>query len=130
MANNEENHSFIQSRLEALDAIDSNIVNLLDNLGDLFTTYIEPNTHEAVELHTTKEQFIEKTRNVYSLLGSIAVGLRKEVKIMDENIGVFDKNDERVMILPISVERNHTTLGSAKLKQEIAKMDHEVPDNA
>lgn len=119
----EEKKSFIQTRLEALDQIDENIVSLLDNMGELFSTYIAPNTEETVDLPKTKEKFVENTREVYGILRDVAIGLRKEVKIMDENIGVFDKNDERVMILPISVERNHTTLGKAKLKQEIQKMN-------
>lgn len=117
---------FIQCRLDSLNEIDNNIVNLLDNIGSLFSTYIEPGTQKTQDLSSTKEKFIEGTKLIYSLLGSIATGLRKEVKIMDENIGVYDKNAENVMILPISVDQKRTSLGRDRLVKEIENMQQLV----
>lgn len=121
-----QEEGFIQKRLDSLNEIDNNIVTLLDNIGSIFSTYVEPSTLEVQDLNKTKEKFVEGTKLIYLLLGSIAIGLRKEVKIMDENIGVYDKNDENVMILPISVDQKHTTLGRDRLEQEVKNMEQLV----
>lgn len=122
---------FIQTRLDSLHEIDNNIVKLLDGIGSIFDTYIEPSKQDVQDLATTKEKFIDGTKRIYSLLGSIAIGLRKEVKIMDENIGVYDKNDENVMILPISIDQKHTSLGRDRLEKEVKNMQEIVKiDNA
>ncbi|QRG39802.1 hypothetical protein FDK38_004257 [Candidozyma auris] len=128
----EENKTgFIQTRLDSLHEIDNNIVKLLDGIGSIFDTYIEPSKQDVQDLATTKEKFINGTKRIYSLLGSIAIGLRKEVKIMDENIGVYDKNDENVMILPISIDQKHTSLGRDRLEKEVKNMQEIVKiDNA
>lgn len=50
---------------------------------------------------------------------------------MDENIGVYDKNDENVMILPISIDQKHTSLGRDRLEKEVKNMQEIVKiDNA
>ncbi|WPK24217.1 hypothetical protein PUMCH_001483 [Australozyma saopauloensis] len=110
---------FIQTRLEALGLIDDDIVSLLENIGTVFETYSEPSRRENAEI---KEKFENGVKDVYSSLSSIAIGLRNEIKIMDENIGVFDKNEDLVMILPISVEQKNTTLGVQKQKLELLKL--------
>lgn len=127
----ENKRGFIQTRLDSLHEIDNNIVELLDGIGSIFDTYIEPSKQDVQDLATTKEKFIDGTKRIYSLLGSIAIGLRKEVKIMDENIGVYDKNDENVMILPISIDQKHTSLGRDRLEKEVKNMQEIVKiDNA
>lgn len=122
----EDKKGFIQTRLDSLNEIDNNIVKLLDNIGSVFSTYVEPSTLDLQDLSRTKEKFVAGTKLIYSLLGSIAIGLRKEVKIMDENIGVYDKNDENVMILPISVDQKHTSLGRDRLDKEVKNMEQLV----
>lgn len=121
-----QDNGFIQKRLDSLNEIDNNIVTLLDNIGSVFNAYVEPSTLEVQDLTKTKEKFVEGTKLIYLLLGSIAIGLRKEVKIMDENIGVYDKNEENVMILPISVDQKHTTLGRDRLEKEVRNMEQLV----
>lgn len=71
---------------------------------------------------STKQKFESETKDVYKLLGSLAVELRKEVKIMDENIGTHDKNGDSIMILPISVDHKNAVLGKRKLDGELLKL--------
>ena len=108
--------NFIQSRLDALYAIDSNIVSLLDNLSLVFETYHTSPT-------SVKTQFPEQVETIYETLSKIAIDLRKEVKIMDDNIGVYDKNADGVMILPISVDQKNTQLGYKRLNEEVKELD-------
>lgn len=113
---------FIQTRLEKLQEIDDNIIQLLDNIGGVFETYSEPSRQSSDGPKDIKLTFEEGVKNVYTSLSSIAINLRHEIKIMDDNIGVYDKNDDLMMILPITVEQKNTTLGSKKLQGEINKM--------
>lgn len=115
-------NGFIQERLESLHGIDGNVVGLLDRVGKLIDTYIEPSRNTSSDISNTKEQFKEEVKEVYSVLSALAISLRKEVKIMDENIGVYDKNDDLVMILPMAVDQKNTTLGEQKLKAELKKL--------
>lgn len=114
---------FIQERLESLNDIDVEIVYLLDNIKELFNIYIEPSRQQKPDVGSTKEQFQDEVSKVYSCLSSIAISLRKEVKIMDDNIGVHNKNEDLVMILPINVDKKNTSLGSRKLEGELKKID-------
>lgn len=116
MSLDEKADNFIQSRLDALYAIDSNIVTLLDNLSLVFDTYHTSPT-------SIKSQFPNKVESIYDTLSKIAIDLRKEVRIMDDNIGVYDKNDDGVMILPISVDQKNTQLGRKRLNQEVKELD-------
>lgn len=115
-------NGFIEERLESLHDIDGNIVGLLDRVGKLIDTYMEPSRDTSADISETKEQFKDEIKEVYSALSAVAISLRKEVKIMDENIGVYDKNDDLVMILPMNVDQKNTTLGSQKLKEELQKL--------
>lgn len=112
---------FIETRLDALADIDNNVIQLLESIGSVLHTYSEPSrqNNNATEM---KETFENGVRDVYSLLSSVAISLRNEIKVMDDNIGVFDRNEDLVMILPISVEQKNTTLGIRKQKQEFEKL--------
>lgn len=112
---------FIQTRLEALDQIDDNIVKLLDNIGIVLEIYSKPSKQENDSIEI-KDSFEASVRDVYSSLSSVAISLRNEIKTMDENIGVSDKNDDLIMILPISVEQKNTTLGLMKQNEELLKL--------
>lgn len=113
---------FIQTRLDALDQIDDNIVKLLDNIGNVLETYSKPSKQTGELAVDIKETFEAGVRDVYSSLSSIAISLRNEIKTMDENIGVLDKNEDLIMILPISVEQKNTTLGLKKQTEELLKL--------
>ncbi|EEQ41536.1 putative mediator of RNA polymerase II transcription subunit [Clavispora lusitaniae] len=116
---------FIQERLESLNEIDNNVVGLLDRVSKLIDTYMEPSRNTTADISSTKEQFQEEVKEVYSVLSALAISLRKEVKIMDENIGVYDKNDDSIMILPMNVDQKNTTLGKRKLEEELEKLESE-----
>ncbi|KAK6458446.1 mediator complex protein-domain-containing protein [Scheffersomyces xylosifermentans] len=111
--------TFIQERLDSLYEIDCKIVSLLDNLSTLFQTY----STSKNERRDVKEPFAQQTEDIYSTLSKVAIDLRKEVKIMDDNIGVYDKNKDGVMILPISVDQKNTKLGRKKLNEELSELD-------
>ena len=108
--------NFIQQRLDSLYDIDCKIVSLLDNILTLFQTYCDHGANQ-------KEGFSSQTSRIYSNLSTIAIDLRKEVKIMDENIGVYNKNKDNVMILPISVDQKNTKLGALKLNRQLSQLD-------
>lgn len=116
--------SFIDKRLNALHEIDCKIVSLLDNLSTVFQTYSTPSkVNDSQQNNQLRETFESQTKGIYNLISTVAIDLRKEVKIMDDNIGVYDKNEDGVMILPISVDQKNSTLGGKKLNHELAQMD-------
>ncbi|CUM53691.1 Mediator of RNA polymerase II transcription subunit 11 [Debaryomyces fabryi] len=117
----ENKDNFVQERLDSLYEIDCKIVSLLDNMSSLFQTYSTPKSSDN-DLSEQKEQLKAQTKTIYNTISNVAIGLRKEVKIMDENIGVYNKNKDGVMILPISVDQKNTTLGKTKLKDEIREL--------
>lgn len=112
---------FIEERLEALHEIDSKVVSLLDRMSAILETYTAPRAagDSAGEL---RERFAQQTRDVYQLVSTVAIDLRKEVRVMDDNIGHYDRNDDGVMILPISVDQKNSRLGAAKMRHELEQM--------
>lgn len=110
--------TYIEKRLDSLYEIDCQVVSLLDNVSSLFETYSSNENSDK-----TKEQFEKQTKNIYGLISDIAIGLRKEVKLMDDNIGVYDKNEDNVMILPLSVDQKNTQLGEKRLKDELKELN-------
>lgn len=119
-----ENRQFIQQRLDSLNQIDTNIVALLANMSEIFDSYSTPSNNSD----EGKRVIEQKTKTIYQTLSDIAIKLRKEVKIMDDNIGVFDKNDENVMILPIPVQQKNTQLGARRIKEEITQLNKLIPE--
>lgn len=115
--------TFIEDRLKSLQGIEINVVNVIEKVGILFDHYVEPITLHDSKLTTTKVEFQEKIRDLYACLSSVAIELRKEVKVMDDNIGVHSNNADLIMILPISVDKKNTSVGSQKLESEIKKLD-------
>lgn len=109
----EKAENFIQERLDSLYEIDCKVVSLLDQFSTIFQSFYTKD----------KEQFSEQTSTIYSTLSKVAIDLRKEIKIMDDNIGVHDKNDDGVMILPITnVDQKNTKLGRKRLNLEVEEL--------
>ncbi|KAK6895022.1 Mediator of RNA polymerase II transcription subunit 11 [Candida tropicalis] len=116
----EKAENFIQERLDSLYEIDYSlyeidckVVSLLDQFSTIFQSFYTKD----------KEQFSEQTTTIYSTLSKVAIDLRKEIKIMDDNIGVHDKNDDGVMILPITnVDQKNTKLGRKRLNLEVEEL--------
>ncbi|CAN3360077.1 mediator of RNA polymerase II transcription subunit 11 [Diutina catenulata] len=102
--------TFIQERLDALHEVDAKVVQLLDNISTLLEHYTD-----------NDKSITTQTSNIYDLLGNIAIELRKEVKAMDSNIGVYNNRDN-VMILPITVDQKNTVLGRKKLDDELDQL--------
>ncbi|KAI5958139.1 MED11 [Candida margitis] len=104
--------NYIQERLDALSDIDFKIVSLLENFSSFFETYSNKN----------KDQFTSGTKQIFDTLSKVAIDLRKEVKHMDDNIGVYDKNKDGIMILPINVDQKNGELGKLKLNSELKEL--------
>ena len=116
--------SFIKTRLDCLNTIDTKVVSLLDQMSGIFDKYSTPGDNSD----SSKDSIETQTRTIYQTISDIAISLRKEVKIMDDNIGVFDRNEDNVMILPIQVEQKTTGLGKRRLKDEITQLKELIPE--
>lgn len=131
----EKANNFIQERLNSLNVIDTQIVLLLLKMSDIFETYSVGPTGDVTN---TKKSFEGKTSEIYKIISNVAIDLRKEVKLMDENIGVYDRNEDGVMILPIDVNQKNTKLGENKMNDELSLLgellqkerDNEREDNS
>ncbi|KAI5960793.1 MED11 [Candida pseudojiufengensis] len=119
--NEDSNQSYIQERLNSLSSIDHKVVNLIQNFSNLFENYSTNNKDE--------NKFIENTSKIFQTLSNVAIDLRKEVKIMDENIGCFDNNKDQIMILPINVDQKNGKLGKKKLDSEINELKSLLGDS-
>ena len=108
--------TYIQERLDSLLEIDAKIVDMLGKFSTLFSHYTA----------NDRDALVSDTEEIYSLLGTIAIDLRKEVKAMDDNIGVYDNRDH-VMILPIPVDQKNTVLGADKLQAQLQELDKLEP---
>lgn len=116
--------SFIQKRLDSLNEIDSKIVSLLESMSLLVESYT------STDKQGSKQAVESQTKIIYQTLSDVAINLRKEVKVMDDNIGVFDKNEDNVMILPIPVDQKNTQLSKRKLHEEIDQLRRLIPEEA
>lgn len=112
--------TFIEERLESLHNIDLAVVTLLNKASELFESQASLDVNTSTD--DKKELFSSQTSSIFETLSSVAKELRTEVKIMDDNIGVFTRNEDGVMILPIAVDQKNTRLGSTKLQEEIDEM--------
>lgn len=108
--------TFINQRLDSLYEVDCKVVALLESFSSLFEAYTVTKDSQF-NSEEFKNEITNKTKRVYLLLSNVAIELRKEVKIMDENIGTLNKNKEGRMILPITVEQKNTTLGDKKTNE-------------
>ncbi|KAI5955989.1 MED11 [Candida theae] len=112
MSTSNKPENYIQERLDALSEIDFKIVSLLENFSSFFETYTNKD----------KDQFINGTKQIFDTLSKVAIDLRKEVKHLDDNIGVYNKNKDGIMILPINVDQKNGELGKLKLNAELREL--------
>ncbi|KAG5417917.1 MED11 [Candida metapsilosis] len=112
MSTEDKPDNYIQERLDALSDIDFKIVSLLENFSSFFETF--PNKD--------KDQFVNGSKQIFDTLSKVAIDLRKEVKHLDDNIGVYDKNKDGIMILPINVDQKNGELGKLKLNSELKEL--------
>ncbi|OBA21191.1 hypothetical protein METBIDRAFT_42033 [Metschnikowia bicuspidata var. bicuspidata NRRL YB-4993] len=114
---------FIEQRLEALNKIDEGIVQLLESLGCIFETYTVPSKSDFQDVSQIRDHFSGDVRKFYSSLSNVAISLRKEVKLLDDNTGTSQLNKDLVMVLPVSVEKKNTALGEIKLEAELKNLE-------
>ncbi|ODV93991.1 hypothetical protein PACTADRAFT_35732 [Pachysolen tannophilus NRRL Y-2460] len=144
----QKNLKYVEERLESLHEIDTKIVSLLDNLSNAILELKkgkELNSETLTrENDDVKTQFKENVCKFYSNLSDSSIGLRKEVKLLDNKIsnnngngssrigsigtgakqednkdGLGDDGDE-VTILPININKKAVWMGEWKLNQEVA----------
>lgn len=116
---NDTDSSYIKERIDSLNLIDAKVATFLDNLSKLFKTYCDPDHNDSTK---SKDKFSAEVKDIYGTISNVAIELRKEVKLMDDNIGVYDRNKDGVMILPIKVDQRNTSLGKEKLKEELQEL--------
>ena len=112
--------TFIEKRLQSLHEIDEQIVKLTGSLSRVFETF--STKQSATTDCEVRTKMTDETKGVYQLLSYISILLRKEVRIVDENTGAHDKNEDSIMILPIPVDQKNSTLGEKKLRHEIEQL--------
>lgn len=111
----------IKTRLDSLHDIDISLVDLLENFQIIYEKSANHN-RGMINTGEASTNFMEGVHSIYEAVSSIAIRLRREVKILDENIGDPNLNEDGVMILPLRVEQKNIQLGHEKLYDEIRKL--------
>lgn len=111
----------IKSRLDSLHDIDISLVNLLESFQIIYEKSANHN-RGMINSGDASTDFNEGVHSIYMAVSSIAIRLRREVRILDENIGNPNLNEDGVMILPLRVEQKNIQLGHEKLFDEIKKL--------
>ncbi|ODQ82810.1 hypothetical protein BABINDRAFT_159311 [Babjeviella inositovora NRRL Y-12698] len=123
-----ESTSFTQQRLDSLSNLDTKIVSLLSTLSDILLTVHQGkqiDTRQGVTsdaLVTTRKEFTTQIQHFYATLSDTTIGLNKEIKLFNENIGSC-KNGDNMMLLPVNIEIKNTKLGKVKMREEVSRLD-------
>ncbi|EDO19616.1 hypothetical protein Kpol_1018p155 [Vanderwaltozyma polyspora DSM 70294] len=84
---------YVQERLESLNEIDLKLCSLLQETSQIVNSYSELKRGNS----TVKPQFEEHLKEFYLNLDVATTNLRKEIQLLDENIGT--------RLLPINVNK-------------------------
>lgn len=107
---------YIQERLESLAHVDEQLCSLLQTASQVVFTYGELKHGN----HNLKPQFEQHTREYYSTLESATSQLKKEIKLLDENIGT--------RLLPINVSKKALGQDDDKLREQINLLRESLGD--
>ncbi|ANZ74463.1 BA75_01009T0 [Komagataella pastoris] len=138
-----EGHLFyIKQRLDSLHDIDSKIAEILRNLANATKKLREgeelaSRNEDLPKLAEIKSEFKHYTHNFYENLSDATISLRKEIKLLDNQIsGVYHLDSVRkreqsmtkyehsdITIIPININKKATNLANNKLKQFIKDAD-------
>ncbi|CCH41137.1 Mediator of RNA polymerase II transcription subunit 11 [Wickerhamomyces ciferrii] len=122
----DEQHQFVQDRLDALHEIDAKLVSVLNHSSSaLFNlTQLKKNASNKNELAKVKEDYQKDIKEFYSDLEFASINLKKEIKHLDDRIGKTDDNG--ITILPININKKATWAGEEKLKQQLNHIDENL----
>lgn len=99
---------YVQERLESLSEIDTKLCNLLKVASQVVFTFSELKQGN----HDLKPQFEQHVRDFYSDLEGATTNLRREIKLLDENIGT--------RLLPINVNKKATGQDDDKMSEQVS----------
>ena len=99
---------YVQERLESLSEIDTKLCNLLKVASQVLFTFSELKQGN----HDLKPQFEQHVRDFYSDLEGATTNLRREIKLLDENIGT--------RLLPINVNKKATGQDDDKMSEQVS----------
>ena len=99
---------YVQERLESLSEIDTKLCNLLKVASQVVFTFSELKQGN----HDLKPQFEQHVRDFYSDLEGATTNLRREIKLLDENIGT--------RLLPINVNKKATEQDDDKMSEQVS----------
>lgn len=97
---------YIQERLDSLAKVDEQLCALLQTASQVVFTYGELKHGN----HDLKPQFEQHTSEFYTILESATSQLKKEVRLLDENIGI--------RLLPINVSKKALGQDDDKLLEQ------------
>ncbi|ODV72967.1 Med11p [Cyberlindnera jadinii NRRL Y-1542] len=119
----EEQDPFVQERLESLHNVDTELVSILNHASLALSslTSMKRNASDKEELEKIKQEFAREIDGFYKNLEQSTIGLKKEIKILDERIGKTDANG--ITMSPITISKKATWAGSEKLKSELDHID-------
>ncbi|AQZ16131.1 MED11 (YMR112C) [Zygosaccharomyces parabailii] len=97
---------YIQERLDSLAKVDEQLCSLLQTASQVVFTYGELKHGN----HDLKPQFEQHTSEFYTTLESATSQLKKEMRLLDENIGI--------RLLPINVSKKALGQDDDKLLEQ------------
>ncbi|CDH16075.1 probable Mediator of RNA polymerase II transcription subunit 11 [Zygosaccharomyces bailii ISA1307] len=97
---------YIQERLDSLAKVDEQLCSLLQTASQVVFTYGELKHGN----HDLKPQFEQHTSEFYTTLESATSQLKKEMRLLDENIGI--------RLLPINVNKKALGQDDDKLLEQ------------
>lgn len=100
--------SYVQERLESLAEIDNRLCSLLKTASQIVSTLSELKRGNQ----DLKPQFEHHTKQFYTDLEASTVQLRKEIKLLDENVGT--------RLLPINVNKKAIGQDDDKMREQLA----------
>ncbi|AOA61240.1 Hypothetical protein PP7435_CHR1-2654 [Komagataella phaffii CBS 7435] len=138
----EDHLSYIKQRLDSLHDIDSKIAEILKNLANATKKLREgeelaSRNEDLPKLAEIKSEFKNYTHDFYGNLSNATIHLRKEIKLLDNQIsGVYHRDSLQkkeqsgtnydhsdITIIPININKKATNLANDKLKQFIKDAD-------
>lgn len=98
---------YVKERLESLEKIDLKLISVLQEASQVVFSFSEMKKGN----HELKTQFDTHVKSFYTDLEEATVNLRKEIKLLDDNIGT--------RLLPININKKAVGQDDEKMKEQI-----------
>lgn len=106
---------YVQERLKSLDKIDTSLCNTLHFSNQVVSTLIELKRNYNGNNDELKLQFQKHVVDFYKELELATVSMRREIKTIDENIGI--------RLLPIQTNKKAVDQDNDKLREQFEYLD-------